>query len=91
MIKGISIFKTLWFNIHYFPFRTALHLPVFVYGNVRMVTMKGKVKIEEPIKPGMVRLGFIGLGNRSQSQTVWDNRGIIVIGGKCIVGGVVSL
>lgn len=52
-----------------------------------MVTMKGKVKIEEPIKPGMVRLGFIGLGNRSQSQTVWDNRGIIVIGGKCIVGG----
>lgn len=52
-----------------------------------MIAMKGKIKIVEPIiSPGMIRLGMVGLGNRSQTKTLWENRGNVIIHGKCIAG-----
>lgn len=31
IMKEVNIWKTIYFNIHYFPFKTALRMPVFIY------------------------------------------------------------
>lgn len=61
LTQKVSIFKTLQFNFHYLPFNIALKLPVFIYRNVKLISLKGKVllKIEtDKISQGMILIGY---------------------------------
>ncbi|MFY0256274.1 hypothetical protein ACDQ55_20230 [Chitinophaga sp. 30R24] len=40
-----SLPKTIYFNFYYFPFKTALRLPVFIDHHVRLMKMGGKVAL----------------------------------------------
>ena len=31
LFREVNLWKTLWFNLHYFPLKVALRLPVMVY------------------------------------------------------------
>ena len=53
----INWVKTLYFNFKMFPFSIAKKLPVFFYGSVKFTSLKGQIKIEGPIKSGMVGFG----------------------------------
>lgn len=77
-----SIFKTVFFNFHYLPFKQAIKLPIFLY-KPRFKNLKGSIVIDtNKIKPGMILLGY-------DSVSVYPNSGIIIDnnGGKIIFKG----
>lgn len=51
-----SIFKTVWFNFYYLPFKQAIHLPIVLY-KPKIIAAKGKIVINGPIRPFMIQLG----------------------------------
>ncbi len=53
----INWVKTVYFNFKMFPFAIAKKLPVFFYGSVKFTSLKGTIKIEAPIKTGMIGFG----------------------------------
>ena len=55
--------KTIYFNFHYFSFKTAVKLPVFISANSNILNLKGKIEIKGEIKTGMIELGYGHLGN----------------------------
>lgn len=87
-ILDINFFKTILFNIHYFPLKTAIRLPVFIYKRSKILKRKGKIIIEHPIKTGMLKLGPYGLGTQDclYSRTIWEVTGTLIIRGKANIG-----
>lgn len=81
----ISLLKTLYFNFHYFPLKTALKLPVFIKCRSRCV-FKGKVILEtKHIKRGMIRLGMLHNPYYREGM-FFSNRGILIFGGSAMIG-----
>ena len=93
IFKIISLFftyhnlKTIYFNIHYLPFRQALYLPIFISRNTKLRSMKGTVKLSGPLKPGLVRIGFeeIGMYDKRYNRPVWENSGQVIFEGSAII------
>ena len=53
-----NVIKTLFFNFKVLPFKTAVKLPVFIYGPTKFYWLKGKVEIHsQNIYRGMIKLG----------------------------------
>lgn len=59
-MKKISYYKLLWnsfwFNLHYLPLKQAIKIPIFIYSPI-YVSKSGNIKIESPIRKGMIHLG----------------------------------
>ena len=83
-----SIPKTLRFNFHYFPFKTALKLPVVVSHRTYLRELHGKVTLPEKVETAMVKIGFgdVGHYDRKRSRTIWQVRGTVAFGGKASIG-----
>ena len=57
-LRRLNLIKTLYFNFRVFPFRTALRLPVFVYGKVTFEKLhRGCVKLNHNCHSHSVHLG----------------------------------
>lgn len=54
----MNIIKTVYVNFKMFPFKQALRFPMFFYGKVSLLNLSGKIVVEEPLKPGMIRYGY---------------------------------
>ncbi len=54
---SVNWIKTLYFNFKKLPFKIAIKLPIYFYGSVKFTSLKGAVKIEAPLKRGMVGFG----------------------------------
>ena len=68
--------RTVYFCFRTMPFRTALKLPVFIYGRHRLFGLNGKVEFTgTPVTTGMVKIGI----NRD-SFTLFDHSGFIQLG-----------
>lgn len=74
--------KTLYFNFHYFPFSTAIRLPVIVSSRVRLEKMEGKVVLKD-IGRGVVRMGF----SPDHEIASWYNDGEIIFQGRADLRG----
>ena len=87
-LKKTNPWKTVYFNFHYFPFKTAIRMPVFVCWRSELYTMKGKIVIDAPVRTGMVKLGAHGLGTQDllYTRTMWEMSGTLVLKGKAIIG-----
>lgn len=87
-LKKVNLWKTLYFNYHYFPFKTAIRIPVIIYWRSELYKMKGKIVIDAPVSPGMILFGPHDLGTRDLlfSRTMWDVSGTLVIKGKASIG-----
>ena len=83
-----SIPKTLRFNFHYFPFVTALKLPVVVSHRTYLRELHGKVELPEKVEPAMVKIGFgdVGHYDRKRSRGIWQVSGTVSFGGKASIG-----
>ena len=83
-----SIPKTLRFNFHYFPFMTALKLPVIVSHRTCLRELHGKVVLPEKVERAMVRIGFgdVGHYDRIRSRSIWQVSGTVSFGGKASIG-----
>ena len=83
-----SIPKTLHFNFHYFPLKTALKLPVVVSHRTFLRELHGKVELPENVKTAMVKIGFgdVGHYDRKHSRSIWQVSGTVGFGGKASIG-----
>ena len=83
-----SIPKTLRFNLHYFPLKTALKLPVVVSHRTYLRELHGKVELPEKVERAMVKIGFgdVGHYDRKRSRTIWQVSGTVGFGGKASIG-----
>lgn len=83
--QHVNWFKTLLFNLRGLPLGQAVRLPVFVYGNTKLVSI-GSVRIEA----GQVSCGMVRIGTRNffaDGATQWINSGTVVFRGRCLIEG----
>jgi acetyltransferase-like isoleucine patch superfamily enzyme len=83
-----SIPKTLRFNLHYFPLKTALKLPVVVSHRTYLRELHGKVELPEKVERAMIKIGFgdVGHYDRKRSRGIWQVSGTVTFGGKASIG-----
>ena len=83
-----SIPKTLRFNFHYFPLKTALKLPVVVSHRTYLRELHGKVELPEKVERAMIKIGFgdVGHYDRKRSRGIWQVSGMVSFGGKASIG-----
>lgn len=80
--------KTIYFNFKYLPFSQAIHIPILVSTKVYLSTLKGKIVIEAPLTPGLIKIGYgdIRIFDKKRSRTIWDVNGTVVFKGKTHIG-----
>ena len=76
------LIPTLRFNLHYFPFKQAIQLPVLLTRPV-FLNLKGVIRIEGPVKSGMIRIGQRTSSMFPQTGTRLDLNGTVVFKGEC--------
>lgn len=82
---SISIHKTLIYNFIAFPIKDAIKLPIWIYQNTKIEHI-GKVKINAPLKSGMIRFGKRQFFRNTKTNII--NNGTMVFNGNCtILGG----
>ncbi len=84
----LSIPKTLRFNLHYFPLKTAVKLPVFVSHRTCLRELHGRVVLPASVQPAMVKIGFgdVGHYDRKRSRTIWQVSGTVTFRGVAGIG-----
>lgn len=78
------LLDSLWFNLYYFPIKQAIKIPIFIY-NPNYISKSGKIKIEAPIRKGMIHLGKYSCPMYNKGVK-WDNKGTIIFKGPAIIG-----
>jgi len=75
------IFKSIYFNFHYLPFKQAIRLPILLR-KPKFIKLKGKVIIDCPkVEFGMITLGrFVNTCNPSNG-TIFDLDGTLIFKG----------
>lgn len=74
---SVSFLKTIYFNIHFLPWRQAIRLPILL-SNVRFYGLSGSIVIDsDKIKTGMVKIGIARWGNYwcQNEVSTFDMRG----------------
>lgn len=84
----LSIPKTLRFNLHYFPLKTAIKFPVFVSHRTFLREMHGHVALPSSTHTAMVKIGFgdVGHYDRKRSRTIWQVSGTVTFNGNAGIG-----
>lgn len=85
----ISLPKTLIFNFYYFPFLTALRLPIFVSHRVWLSKLGGQIQLPRTgVRTGFIRIGFgeIGIFDSQRSRSVFRLMGRLEFEGAAHIG-----
>jgi acetyltransferase-like isoleucine patch superfamily enzyme len=78
---------SIFFCLRHLPLRQAVHLPILVAHTVARPRTDGSVRIEGPIRPGMIKIGFgwAPLFDWRRSRGVWTVTGEVVFEGAALV------
>ena len=88
----IKFFKTLYINFTVLPFWQAIQLPIIVLGKLRIVSLRGKVRFDCPIRFGLVVLGAdVDAMPITFVPTQINIQGLLSISGNVIVNKGASL
>ena len=83
-------FKSVRFNLTYFPLREAIKIPVLISNNIILMELKGEIHIEKPVHTGMIQLGYsyggVGLFDKKRSRGIWQVSGKVIFKGKARIG-----
>lgn len=79
---SINWVKTVYFNYKMFPIKVACKFPVFIYGKAKLLSLKGEIIINAPIKRGM-----IGFGQQYEMSRTSKGTAEILINGKMVFNG----
>ncbi|MEY8847527.1 transferase [Psychroserpens sp. XS_ASV72] len=79
---SVNWIKTVYFNFKMLPFDQAMKLPFYFYGSVKFTSLKGTVKIEAPVKKGM-----IGFGQRFEKMSRAKGIGEVILKGNLVFKG----
>lgn len=90
----IAIFKTIIANFRCFPYGQAIHLPLFLYGNITFIN-EGHISLRPTyLTPGLIKLGktdsiIWGSGGGNYSRFVnkgeWTVNGVFNMANGCLV------
>ncbi len=58
-LSWISVFKTLRLNFSLLPFHQAVRFPIIITRSSTIASVRGRIKITCPIKPGLIRFGYL--------------------------------
>jgi hypothetical protein len=84
IIRNLN-FKTIRFNFAYFEWKDAIRFPVFVK-QTQFKKLEGKVMIEGPIRPGMIRIGYGYVGHfDSKLKSIWEVSGRVTFKGSALL------
>lgn len=82
VLPNLNLFKTVYVNFKLLPFSQARRLPIFIYHNVKLLGLSGKVILNCEPKRGMFQFGrsleYIKVGNGKGQFTI---RGTLIING----------
>ena len=76
------ILCSIRFNLHYFPFRVALKLPVLLM-RPRFVHLGGSIQLDGRVHTGMVRIGHSTTSLFPRERVRLDLNGTIIFKGDC--------
>ena len=76
---------SIYINLHYLPFRQALHLPIMVY-KPRFLKVGGSIELLGGVKRGMIQLGRYQVSLYPNSGIMLELRGKIIFHGNCSIG-----
>ncbi|MBT5491191.1 acyltransferase, partial [bacterium] len=57
LIFKLNLIKTFYINFRTQSFKKAIKLPIFVYGKLKIYSLKGQIIIDAPIQTGMIHIG----------------------------------
>lgn len=82
----INIIKTLAFNFIFFPFKQAIHLPVLVWGPLKIASSKGKIELLNSVaKFGMINLGISDPVRSYDCKSYFRLEGLLIIGDQVTI------
>ena len=88
--KLLSIPKSFYVSMHYFPLRHAVKLPVLVRHNVKLLSVGGRIILSDSVKPrtGILSFGFgrVGVFDKRYERSIWEVNGTIEIERMVIFG-----
>jgi len=86
-IKRINL-KSIYINFHYFPFSTAIKIPILVSKHTFLKQLKGEIILKHRPDFGLIKIGFgdIGIFDKSRSRTILEIKGRITFTGKTHIG-----
>ena len=81
-------FKTIYFNFHYLPFSQAIKFPILISRHCRIRKAQGSIRIESPVRFGMISIGRDGVGifDNKRSRSIWQVAGTVVFEGDATIG-----
>lgn len=87
-LRKYNTCKTLYFNFHYFPFKVAIKMPVFICRRTKLYLTRGRIVIDAPVSTGMFKFGLHAVGTQDMyyQRSVWDVSGTLIITGKADIG-----
>lgn len=68
----LNLSKTIVFNYKLLPFKQAVKLPIFMYGNWNLRSLKGKIIIESDVETGMFKFGHDTAGYFSAAISTFN-------------------
>lgn len=79
--------KSVRINFKYFPFKTAVKLPIWVSSHCTIRNLKGKCVINSKSHFGMIKIGFGNVGVVDYSEkSIFSNEGVIEFDGNANIG-----
>jgi acetyltransferase-like isoleucine patch superfamily enzyme len=85
IFREVNWLKTLYLNFKTQDFKVAIRFPILVYGRLKIISLSGKIKIEAPIRTGMIRLGLnTDKFSASKGSALLWVRGILIFKGRFI-------
>jgi len=87
ILKTLNPIKTIYFNFKMFSLKEAIKFPVFIGYHTKFISLKGSIKIENPINIGMIRIGFghVGIFDKRYVRTLIELNGKILFKGKALI------
>lgn len=92
LLIRLNLIKTFYINFRTQPFGKAIKFPIFVYGRLKILSLRGNFIIEAPISLGMIKIGYkyIDLFPASLIPAQIKITGKLIVAGNLIIGGGVS-
>lgn len=83
----LNVIKTLYINFRKLPFLQAIHIPIYVYGHLKIDSLKGRIIINHPIKTGMIKIGYdIDAAPLASLKSRLIIRGVLIFNGFVLIG-----
>ena len=83
----LSVPNTIYVNLKYLPFRTAIMLPLLVSYDT-LIYGKGRISIQKRLRPLSIKIGFFDVETVEKARTkiTLHKDGILIMGGETQIG-----